>query len=154
MSSRTEAIKRKTAKAEAARKAAEARARGETSVGALVQADVREKTPEVGRPGESTERTSAVVVEVPAAEAPRKRNRPDGSSEVRPYVPEWSVLASDSIAILAPDRIKEVSGDLCRSQILPADRGTYESATALQACEQLMCFLSLVSVFALYFRVL
>ena len=119
MSSRTEAIKRKTAKAEAARKAAEARARGETSVGALVQADVREKTPEVGRPGESTERTSAVVVEVPAAEAPRKRNRPDGSSEVRPYVPEWSVLASDSIAILAPDRIKEVSGDLCRSQIFP-----------------------------------
>ena len=103
---------------------------------------------------EGTVEKASEVVEIPAAEASRKRNRPDGSSEVRPYIPEWSVLATDSIAIQAPDRIKEVAGDLCRSQMLPADRGTYESATALQACEQLMCFLSLVSVFVLYFFVL
>ena len=154
MSSRTEALKRKTAKAMAAKKEAEAKARGETTVGAIVQADVaREKAPEVGRTDGATEKTSEVV-EVPATEASRKRNRPDGSSEVRPYVPEWSVLATDSIAIMAPDRIKDVAGDLCRSQVLPADRGTYDSATALQACEQLMCFLSLVSVFVLHFFVL
>ena len=146
MSSRTEALKRKTAKAMAAKKEAEAKARGETTVGATVQADVaREKTPEVGRSEGGIEKTSEVE-EVPAPEVARKRTRPDGSSEVRPYVPEWSVLSTDSIAILAPNRIKDVSGDFCRSQILPADRGTYESATALQACEQLMCFLSLVSI--------
>ena len=133
----------------AAKKEAEAKARGETTVGAIVQADVaKEKTPEVGRVEGTVEKASEVV-EIPAAEASRKRNRPDGSSEVRPYIPEWSVLATDSIAIQAPDRIKEVAGDLCRSQMLPADRGTYESATALQACEQLMCFLSLVSVLIL-----
>ena len=150
MSSRTEALKRKTAKAMAARKEAEAKARGESTVGAIVQADAsREKTPEVGRADGLAEKTSEVE-EVSAVEAPRKRNRPDGSSEVRPYVPEWSVLSSDSIAILAPDRIKDVAGDLCRSQVLPADRGTYESATALQACEQLMCFLSLVSATVLH----
>ena len=147
MSSRTEALKRITAKAEAARKEAEARARGETSVGAMVQADAaREKTPEVSRQEGVTGKTSEVQ-EVSATEASRKRTRPDGSSEVRPYVTEWSVLSTDSIAILAPDRIKDVAGDLCRSQVMPADRGTYESATALQACEQLMCFLSLVSIF-------
>ena len=149
MSSRTEALKRKTAKAMAARKEAEAKARGETTVGAIVQADAsREKTPEVGRPDLVAEKASEVE-EIPAIEASRKRNRPDGSSDVRPYVPEWSVLATDSIAILAPDRIKDVAGDLCRSQVLPADRGTYDSATALQACEQLLCFLSLVSVLTL-----
>ena len=129
----------------AAKKEAEAKARGETAVGAIVQADVaREKAPELGRTEGPIEKASEVV-EVPAAEASRKRNRPDGSSDVRPYVPEWSVLATDSIATLTPDRIKDVAGDLCRSQVLPADRGTYDSATALQACEQLMCFLSLVS---------
>ena len=133
----------------AARKEAEAKARGETTVGAIVQADAsREKTPEVGRVDGPAEKTSEVV-EVSAVDVSRKRNRPDGSSEVRPYAPEWSVLSTDSIAILAPDRIKDVAGDFCRSQILPADRGTYESATALQACEQLMCFLSLVGVLIL-----
>ncbi|XP_063950621.1 uncharacterized protein LOC135152997 [Daucus carota subsp. sativus] len=132
----------------AARKEAEAKARGETTVGAIVQADAsKEKTPEVGRVDGPAEKTSEVV-EVSAVDVPRKRNRPDGSSEVRPYAPEWSVLSTDSIAILAPDRIKDVAGDFCRSQILPADRGTYESATALQACEQLMCFLSLASPWA------
>ena len=151
MFSRTEALKRKIAKAMAARKEAEAKARSETTVGAIVQADAaREKTPEVGRLDGMIEKTSEVE-EVSAAEVSRKRNRPDGSSEVRPYVLEWSVLSTDSIAILAPDRIKDVAGDLCRSQVLPADRGTSESAIALQACEQLMCFLSLVSVIVVCF---
>ena len=135
MSSRTEALKRKTAKAEAARKVAEARARGETTIGAIVRTDAaKEKTPEVNRP-EGVVEKALEVQEVPASEVARKRTRPDGCSEVRSYVPEWSVLSTDLIAILAPDRIKDISGDLCRSQILPADRGTYESATALQACE-------------------
>ena len=142
--SRTEALKRKTAKAEAARREAEARARAEASVSAIVTADasgsVKEKTPEVSHPAAVIEKTSEAQ-EVSASEAGRKRTRSDGSFEVRPSVPNWSVLSTDSIAILAPDRIKDISGDLCRSQVLPADKRTYESATALQACEQLMCFL-------------
>ena len=87
MSSRTEALKRKTAKAEAARKEADARARGESTVGAIVRADAaREKTPEVSRSEGLIEKASEVQ-EVPASEVARKRTRPDGSSEVRPYVP-------------------------------------------------------------------
>lgn len=104
-------------KAAVARAAAAAKARGGSLVGAVVTADasgVKEKATEASQQQGATEKPLGIE-EVPSAEAARKRTRPDTSAVVRPYVPEWSVLSTDSIAHLAPDRIKDVSGDLCRS---------------------------------------
>lgn len=51
---------------------------------------------------------SLEVEEVSRSDVGRKRSRPDASSDVRPYVPEWSVLATDSTGLLALERIKDV----------------------------------------------
>ena len=78
----------------------------------------------------------------------RKRNRAN-EEMVKTYTPQWGVLATDSVALAAPQAALEVGPDLCRGMILPADRSTYEKLSAAKALTEAMALISMVKSFPL-----
>ncbi|XP_074363957.1 uncharacterized protein LOC141704649 [Apium graveolens] len=78
---------------------------------------------------------------------PSKRTR-NQEGIVRSYLPGWGVLTSDHIVYPARQSTKEVASDLCHDLQLPVDLPIFASASATEACTELLSFLSLATPWA------
>ncbi|XP_074376603.1 uncharacterized protein LOC141718130 [Apium graveolens] len=78
---------------------------------------------------------------------PSKRTR-SKEGIVRSYLPGWGVLTSDHIVYPARQSTQEVASDLCHDLQLLVDLPTFTSASATEACTELLSFLSLAAPWA------
>lgn len=106
----------------------------------LVQGETSAET-EVGK-------ELAVISSDSVPKSDKKRKSGDADSALNTYRPSWAVMESDSFGGPASKLAKELSQDLCGSFILPADRPIYDAVSTVEACENMLGHLSLVSSFS------
>ncbi|XP_074352390.1 uncharacterized protein LOC141691559 [Apium graveolens] len=150
VSSREALIERKKARAaekwaaeEAAKKAADKGATPDPSEGT----GERTQTEKPSSPRQSrvaSEAEEGDDLEYMGEGNPSKRTR-SKEGIMRSYLPGWGVLTSDHTVYPARQSTKEVASDLCHGLQLPVDHPTFASASATEACTELLSFLSLAA---------
>ncbi|XP_074352149.1 uncharacterized protein LOC141691316 [Apium graveolens] len=150
VSSREALIERKKARAaerraaeEAAKKAAEGRATPDPSK-ETAQTEMA-SPPRQSRAASEAEEGDGLEYMGEGNPSNRTRNQ---EGIVRSYLPGWGVLTSDHIVYPARQSTKEVASDLCHGLQLSVDLPTFASASATEACTELLSFLSLAAPWA------
>ncbi|KAL8146788.1 hypothetical protein AgCh_004506 [Apium graveolens] len=136
----------KRAAEEAAKKASDRRVIPDPSEGTGERAQT-ERAPSPRQSHAASEAGEGDDLEYIGEGNPSKRTR-SKEGIVHSYLPGWGVLTSDHTVYPARQSTKEVASDLCHGLQLPVDLPTFASASAIEACTELLSFLSLAAPWA------